>query len=350
MPRRRGEGEHRYVLMFLCSPSDPGWTVLPTHRLVTDLDENRRAELWHAIERDFHVQEVEGSDLEPRRRSRGGVRLSTPTGAVPTGSSSRSSHRGRGHASTSRTLSAARHRGARGGPAARRARDVARRHLHQRGLAYSSDGEAVSAVRAGDASAAFLVPPPRSDKRPRGGRGGRADAAEVHLFPKGPNGAGVQPLSRSRGFHDAAVPAAPWSRSTRGRATTARPASGTAAACPSPTRGPRPMAPWTRPPPRWGWRRAAAGAQAVADDILALQRELFVVGAELATSAEGRPPGGGCVPGHPRHGRSPGGGGRSLHGAGRPSAQVRHPGGSELSARLDLARTALLRRERRWWT
>src|SRR5438874_2378804 len=44
-----GEGEHRYTLMFLCSMSDPGLTVLPTHRLLTGLDGKREA-LREAIE------------------------------------------------------------------------------------------------------------------------------------------------------------------------------------------------------------------------------------------------------------------------------------------------------------
>ena len=45
-----GEGEHRYTLMFLCSMSDPGLAVLPTHRLITDLDESRREAIQNAIE------------------------------------------------------------------------------------------------------------------------------------------------------------------------------------------------------------------------------------------------------------------------------------------------------------
>ena len=36
-----GEGEHRYVLMLLCSLADPGLTIFPTHRLLTGLKEDR---------------------------------------------------------------------------------------------------------------------------------------------------------------------------------------------------------------------------------------------------------------------------------------------------------------------
>ncbi|MEA2374202.1 MAG: hypothetical protein QOD53_665 [Thermoleophilaceae bacterium] len=60
-----GEGEHSYTLMFLCSMSDPGLTVFPTHRLLNGLDDDRRAALREAIERDFDVSEVEGDRLAP---------------------------------------------------------------------------------------------------------------------------------------------------------------------------------------------------------------------------------------------------------------------------------------------
>jgi uncharacterized protein (DUF1015 family) len=59
-----GEGEHRYTLMFLCSMSDPGLTVLPTHRLLTALD-GRRDALRAAIERDFEVEAVDPDRLAP---------------------------------------------------------------------------------------------------------------------------------------------------------------------------------------------------------------------------------------------------------------------------------------------
>ena len=62
-----GEGEHRYVLMFLCALEDPGLAVFPTHRLLTGLSGNseRQEALRDAIMRDFDVEEIEREALEP---------------------------------------------------------------------------------------------------------------------------------------------------------------------------------------------------------------------------------------------------------------------------------------------
>jgi uncharacterized protein (DUF1015 family) len=61
-----GEGEHSYVLMFLCSLQDSGLTIFPTHRLLTDLsDESRRQALRSVIEQQFEVSEVPFEELEP---------------------------------------------------------------------------------------------------------------------------------------------------------------------------------------------------------------------------------------------------------------------------------------------
>ncbi len=60
-----GEGEHRYVLMFLCSLSDPGLTVLATHRLLSGLDEPKQLALREAVLRDFDVAEVPVDELAP---------------------------------------------------------------------------------------------------------------------------------------------------------------------------------------------------------------------------------------------------------------------------------------------
>jgi uncharacterized protein (DUF1015 family) len=59
-----GEGEHRYTLMFLCSMSDPGLTVLPTHRLLTSLDGGEAA-LRQAIDDNFEVRAVERDEAAP---------------------------------------------------------------------------------------------------------------------------------------------------------------------------------------------------------------------------------------------------------------------------------------------
>ena len=61
-----GEGEHRYVLMFLCALSDPGLAVFPTHRLLTDLgDPALQERLGAALKRDFEIERVERSAVEP---------------------------------------------------------------------------------------------------------------------------------------------------------------------------------------------------------------------------------------------------------------------------------------------
>jgi uncharacterized protein (DUF1015 family) len=61
-----GEGEHRYVLMFLCSLSDPGLTVFPTHRLLSNLKDSEVQErLGAALKRDFEVERIDAEELEP---------------------------------------------------------------------------------------------------------------------------------------------------------------------------------------------------------------------------------------------------------------------------------------------
>jgi uncharacterized protein (DUF1015 family) len=60
-----GEGEHSYILMCLVALEDPGLTVFPTHRLVRGLDEQRRAALARALERDFEVSDVAVEQIAP---------------------------------------------------------------------------------------------------------------------------------------------------------------------------------------------------------------------------------------------------------------------------------------------
>ena len=60
-----GEGAHRYVLACLVALQDPGLTIFPTHRLITDLDEARRRELFEAVHRDWEIAETTEAELEP---------------------------------------------------------------------------------------------------------------------------------------------------------------------------------------------------------------------------------------------------------------------------------------------
>ncbi|MBA3421627.1 MAG: DUF1015 domain-containing protein [Thermoleophilaceae bacterium] len=60
------EGEHSYVLMFLCALSDPGLEVFPTHRLLTGLgDPEVQERLGAALKRDFEVEPVDRSEIAP---------------------------------------------------------------------------------------------------------------------------------------------------------------------------------------------------------------------------------------------------------------------------------------------
>ena len=61
-----GDGEHQWVLMFLCSLGDSGLTVFPTHRLLTDLKDSAKQEkLGAAIKEHFEIERIEHSELEP---------------------------------------------------------------------------------------------------------------------------------------------------------------------------------------------------------------------------------------------------------------------------------------------
>jgi uncharacterized protein (DUF1015 family) len=70
-----GEGGHRYVLMCLVALQDPGLTIFPTHRLLTGLDDAQRVALRDAIHRDWDVEEVDESELEPSAATDGRVRI-----------------------------------------------------------------------------------------------------------------------------------------------------------------------------------------------------------------------------------------------------------------------------------
>jgi len=72
-----GEGPHRYVLMLLCSLSDPGLLVFPTHRLLTGLadDRTKQEAIRDTLRRDFEVEEVSRDRLEPHGDAAGRTQL-----------------------------------------------------------------------------------------------------------------------------------------------------------------------------------------------------------------------------------------------------------------------------------
>ena len=59
------EGGAGHVLMCLVALQDPGLTVFPTHRLLTQLDDDRREALRDAVRRDFELTQVAADELEP---------------------------------------------------------------------------------------------------------------------------------------------------------------------------------------------------------------------------------------------------------------------------------------------
>src|SRR5919206_211391 len=63
--RETGDPGAQYVLMCLVALQDPGLTVFPTHRLLTGLDDARRAALEATLAEDFTGAPVDPADLEP---------------------------------------------------------------------------------------------------------------------------------------------------------------------------------------------------------------------------------------------------------------------------------------------
>jgi uncharacterized protein (DUF1015 family) len=69
-----GEGPHDFVLMNLVSLEDPGLTVFPTHRLLTDLGEGEAQErLGAGIKELFEIEEVSVEQLAPAEEDGVGV-------------------------------------------------------------------------------------------------------------------------------------------------------------------------------------------------------------------------------------------------------------------------------------
>ena len=60
-----GEGDHRYVLMFLCALQDPGMAVFATHRLAEHISPEQQEHIRAAAEEWFEIEPVALIDIAP---------------------------------------------------------------------------------------------------------------------------------------------------------------------------------------------------------------------------------------------------------------------------------------------
>jgi uncharacterized protein (DUF1015 family) len=183
-----GDGEHRYILMCLVALEDPGLTVFPTHRLVNRLDDERRAALAQALERDFEISEVPIKQVAP------------PPGSGPLQLGYVTAQDERAYRLTLKDQAIA--------DAALSGHSEAYRHLdtgvletlllkgalglsdddisHFNGLFYARDtAEAIAKVRSGEYDAAFLMrPTPVSQVRDVASEGENMPPKSTYFFPK----------------------------------------------------------------------------------------------------------------------------------------------------------------------
>ena len=336
-----GEGEHRYVLMLLVSLSDPGLTVFPTHRLLNNLKDPADAG-------------VPGRRAQARLRHRAdrgrGARAAAAHADGKVAFGYMDSHFKQPFRLTLKDQSIA-DDALPGMPEPYRRLDTAvlealvlRGALdmteddisHLNGLGYSrSFEEARHGVESGDVGRRLLHARHPGRPGPRGGGDGRVDAAQVHLLlSQGPDGPGVQSprvkIYTRKGddgttglWYGGRVQKFDGRPEAYGSVDEAASALG---AC----------------------RAAAERGGELYEDILRFQRELFVAGAELATAPEaaGRLEDGVSRVTQAMVDRLEQAIDRYMDRVDLPPKFV-IPGGTELSARLDVARSAVRRAERR---
>ena len=194
-----GDGEHRYILMCLVALEDPGLTVFPTHRLVNRLDDERRAALAQALQRDFEIAEVPIDEVAPApgggplqlgyvtSQDERAYRLTLKDQAIADAALSGHSDAYR-HLDTG-VLETLLLKGALG----LSDDDIS----HFNGLFYARDtAEAIAKVRSGEYDAAFLMrPTPVSQVRDVAAEGENMPPKSTYFFPKLLTGLLFNPLS-----------------------------------------------------------------------------------------------------------------------------------------------------------
>jgi uncharacterized protein (DUF1015 family) len=194
-----GDGEHRYILMCLVALEDPGLTVFPTHRLVNGLDDERRAALAQALERDFEITEVPIEQVAPEpgggplqlgyvtAQDERAFRLTLKDQAIADAALE-------GHSDAYRHLDT----GVLETLLLKRALGLSDDDIsHFNGLFYARDtAEALAVVRSGEYDAAFLMrPTPIEQVRDVAAEGENMPPKSTYFFPKLLTGLLFNPLS-----------------------------------------------------------------------------------------------------------------------------------------------------------
>ena len=185
-----GEGDHRYVLMCLVSLSDPGLTILPTHRLIRGVDAEGRERLEQLLQRDFKTRPITLEQLalddtgNGRLPSYGFLDGETERALRLELSSPHAADRPlAGHAESYRRLDAA----VLEKLVLEEALGMSEEDIsEQRGLGYARDlDEAVSALRSGAYQMAFLLrPTPVEQVRAVAEAGETMPPKSTYFFPK----------------------------------------------------------------------------------------------------------------------------------------------------------------------
>lgn len=200
-----GEGEHRYVLMYLVALEDEGLSVLPTHRLVRDTTRETQERLAQVLREHFEIAEIDRSELRPPDGADG-----SPTGRGPLTMGYIDSYFGRAFRLTLKDQAVA-DRLLEGMPAAYRGLDTAVLEAlvlqqalglseddisHLRGLGYSSTAEeALRLVIDGEYDAAFFLrSTPVAQIREIAAAGVNMPPKSTYFFPKVPTGLLFNPL------------------------------------------------------------------------------------------------------------------------------------------------------------